>query len=180
MPVLLLTEDDVRRLLTMDLPLSAVEEGLKKTALDEVQNVPRARTQTDHAMLHVMSASAKSLGYMGYKAYTTGRKGSAFARNVCWLIRRSLGFSCMPTNRPWRQRQRTDDHDKMQIANYCSKSRICTKSFFVRRFPSRPITITFWDGRIVSPEMMPSACAADVLISRVLFAFSGISTVHEN
>lgn len=78
MPVLLLTEDEVRRLLTMEMALSAVEEGLRKMALDEAPNVPRARTQTDHAMLHVMSASAKTLGYMGYKAYTTSRKGSAF------------------------------------------------------------------------------------------------------
>lgn len=78
MPVLLLNEDDVRQLLTMDMALEAVEEGLRKMALDEVQNVPRARSQTDHAMLHVMSASAKSLGYMGYKAYVTSRKGSCF------------------------------------------------------------------------------------------------------
>src|SRR5439155_5246400 len=78
MPVLLLTEDDVRQLLTMDMALEAVEDGLRRLALDEVQNIPRARAQTDHAMLHVMSAAAKSLGYMGYKAYTTTRKGASF------------------------------------------------------------------------------------------------------
>jgi ornithine cyclodeaminase/alanine dehydrogenase-like protein (mu-crystallin family) len=78
MPVLLLTEEDVRRLATMEMALEAVEAGLRKMALDEGQNVPRARTQTDHAMQHVMSASAKSLGFMGYKAYTTSRKGSHF------------------------------------------------------------------------------------------------------
>src|SRR5262249_41037364 len=75
---LLLTEDDVKHLLTMDMALAAVEEGLRKMALDEVQNIPRARSQTDHAMLHVLSASAKSLGYMGYKAYATSRKGTHF------------------------------------------------------------------------------------------------------
>lgn len=78
MSVLMLSENDVRQLLTMDMALAAVEEGLRKMALDEVMNIPRARSQTDHAMLHVMSASAKSLGYMGYKAYTTSRKGSQF------------------------------------------------------------------------------------------------------
>jgi ornithine cyclodeaminase/alanine dehydrogenase-like protein (mu-crystallin family) len=78
MPVLLLTEDEVRELLTMDLALEAVEEGLRHLALDEAQNVPRARTQTDHAMQHVMSASIKSMGVMGYKAYATGRKGTSF------------------------------------------------------------------------------------------------------
>jgi len=78
MPVLLLTEDDVRQLLTMEMALEAVEEGLRKMALEEATSIPRARSQTDHAMLHVMSASAKTLGIMGYKAYTTSKKGTNF------------------------------------------------------------------------------------------------------
>src|ERR671925_334488 len=73
--VLLLGEEDVRRVLTMDVALEAVEQGLRKLALDEAQNIPRARVQTDHAMLHVMGASAKTLGYMGTKVYATSRKG---------------------------------------------------------------------------------------------------------
>jgi ornithine cyclodeaminase/alanine dehydrogenase-like protein (mu-crystallin family) len=75
MPVLLLTEDDVRRLLTMEMALEAVEQGLRKLALDEAQNVPRSRAQTDHAILHVLSAAAKTLGVMGAKVYATSRKG---------------------------------------------------------------------------------------------------------
>jgi alanine dehydrogenase len=63
--------------LTMDLALESVEQGLRKMALDEAQNVPRARVQTDHAMLHTMSAAAKSLGVMGSKVYATSRKGPA-------------------------------------------------------------------------------------------------------
>jgi ornithine cyclodeaminase/alanine dehydrogenase-like protein (mu-crystallin family) len=78
MPVLLLTEDDVRQLLTMEMALAAVEEGLRRLALDEAVNVPRARAQTDHGVLHTMSAAAKSLGIMGYKAYGTSRKGANF------------------------------------------------------------------------------------------------------
>jgi ornithine cyclodeaminase/alanine dehydrogenase-like protein (mu-crystallin family) len=78
MPVLLLTEEDVRQILTMEMTLAAVEEGLRKMALDEVQNVPRARCQTDHAMLHTMSAAAKSLGYLCCKSYVTSRKGTHF------------------------------------------------------------------------------------------------------
>jgi ornithine cyclodeaminase/alanine dehydrogenase-like protein (mu-crystallin family) len=62
----------------MDMALEAVEQGLRKMALDEAQNVPRARTQTDHAMLHVLSAAAKGLGVLGYKAYATSRKGASF------------------------------------------------------------------------------------------------------
>ena len=78
MPVLLLTEDEVRQLLTMEMALAAVETGLRKLALDEGVNIPRARAQTDHAMLHSMAASAKTLGYMGYKCYATSRRGSHF------------------------------------------------------------------------------------------------------
>jgi ornithine cyclodeaminase/alanine dehydrogenase-like protein (mu-crystallin family) len=76
--MLLLTEEDVRQVLTMDLAIEAVEEGLRKMALDEAQNVPRTRAQTDHAMLHVMSAAARTLGVMGCKAYSTSRKGTHF------------------------------------------------------------------------------------------------------
>jgi ornithine cyclodeaminase/alanine dehydrogenase-like protein (mu-crystallin family) len=75
--VLLLNEDDVRRLLNMEMALEAVEHGLRKLALDEAQNIPRSRVQTDHAMLHVMGAAAKSLGWMGTKVYTTHRKNGA-------------------------------------------------------------------------------------------------------
>ncbi len=91
--MLLLSENDVRELLTMEMALGAVEVGLRSIALDEAQNVPRARTQTDHAMLHIMSAASKRLGdvgdlggrgdggyrgYLGYKAYVTTRKGASF------------------------------------------------------------------------------------------------------
>ena len=78
MPVLLLTEDEVRQLLTMEMALEAVEDALRKMALEEAHNIPRARCQTDHAMLHVMAAAAKTLGIMGYKAYTTSKKGANF------------------------------------------------------------------------------------------------------
>src|SRR5437588_5957522 len=78
MPVLLLSEDDVRQLLTMELALEAVEEGLRRLALDEAVNIPRSRAQTDHVMLHTLSAAAKTLGVVGLKSYTTSRKGSHF------------------------------------------------------------------------------------------------------
>src|SRR4051812_41733996 len=78
MGVLLLTEDDVRHLLTMEMCLEAVEEALRKHALDEAVNIPRSRAQTDHVMLHVMSAAAKTLGIAGFKAYATSRKGATF------------------------------------------------------------------------------------------------------
>ena len=78
MSVLMLSEDDVRRLLTMEMALEAVEQVLRKQALEEAQNIPRTRSQTDHAMLHILSGAAKTLGIMGYKAYSTTRKGANF------------------------------------------------------------------------------------------------------
>jgi alanine dehydrogenase len=78
MPVLLLNEDEVRQVLTLEMALDAVEQALRKMALDEVVNVPRNRAQTDHAMLHVMAAAGKTLGVMGLKAYSTSRRGAHF------------------------------------------------------------------------------------------------------
>jgi ornithine cyclodeaminase/alanine dehydrogenase-like protein (mu-crystallin family) len=62
----------------MDMAVEAVEQGLRKLALDEAHNVPRNRVQTDHAMLHVLAASAKTFGVLGYKAYCTSSKGANF------------------------------------------------------------------------------------------------------
>lgn len=78
MPVLILTEDDVRQILNMDLALAAVEAAFRKLALDEAVNVPRQRCQTDTVMLHVLPAAAKTLGALGFKAYTTGRFSPQF------------------------------------------------------------------------------------------------------
>jgi ornithine cyclodeaminase/alanine dehydrogenase-like protein (mu-crystallin family) len=78
MPVLHLTEDEVRGLLTMETAVEAVEAGMRKMALEEAFNVPRSRCQTDHAMLHVLPAAAKTLGVIGYKAYVTSRTGTRF------------------------------------------------------------------------------------------------------
>lgn len=78
MPVLYLTEDDLRQILTMEMAIDAVETGLRKMALEEAFNVPRTRCQTDHVMLHVLSAAAKTLGYLGFKAYTTTKHGTHF------------------------------------------------------------------------------------------------------
>jgi ornithine cyclodeaminase/alanine dehydrogenase-like protein (mu-crystallin family) len=58
--------------------LDAVEGGLRKFALDEAENIPRSRCRTDPVMLHVLSAAAKGIGYLGYKAYTTTKSGARF------------------------------------------------------------------------------------------------------
>lgn len=78
MAVLYLTEDEVGRLVTMDLALQAVEAAFRKLALDEAENIPRRRCQTDQVVLHVLPAAAKTLGAIGFKAYTTSRQGARF------------------------------------------------------------------------------------------------------
>jgi ornithine cyclodeaminase/alanine dehydrogenase-like protein (mu-crystallin family) len=78
MPVLFLTESEVASVLTMDLALDAVGAAFRKLALDEAVNVPRQRCQTDLAMLHVLPAAAKTLGVLGFKAYTTTKAGAKF------------------------------------------------------------------------------------------------------
>jgi len=76
--MLLLNEDDVRGLLTMSAVIEAVEAGFRQLALDEAENIPRTRCRTDRVMLHLLSAAAKGVGYLGYKAYTTSREAARF------------------------------------------------------------------------------------------------------
>lgn len=78
MPVLYLNEADVRRVLTMDMAIPAVDAAFRKISLDEAVNIPRSRCQTDGAMLHVLPAAAKTLGALGLKAYTTGKFTAQF------------------------------------------------------------------------------------------------------
>ncbi|AWM37177.1 L-lysine cyclodeaminase [Gemmata obscuriglobus] len=77
MPILYLTEADVGRVLTMELALDAVGAAFRKLALEEAVNNPRQRCQTDHVMLHVLPAAAKTLGALGFKAYTVAKSGEA-------------------------------------------------------------------------------------------------------
>jgi ornithine cyclodeaminase/alanine dehydrogenase-like protein (mu-crystallin family) len=78
MPVLYLTEDEVSQLISMDLALDAVSAAFRKLAVEEAVNIPRQRCQTDHVMLHVLPAAAKTLGVLGFKAYTTSKNGARF------------------------------------------------------------------------------------------------------
>jgi len=78
MSVLHLTEADVAHVLTMDLALDAVTAAFRKLSLDEAMNPPRQRVQTEKVFLHVLPASAKTLGALGFKAYTVGPGGTQF------------------------------------------------------------------------------------------------------
>lgn len=78
MPIYYLTEVEVERVLTMELALEATAAAFRKLALEEAENAPRQRVRTDHVMLHVLPAAAKTLGALGFKAYTTAKQGAQF------------------------------------------------------------------------------------------------------
>ena len=66
---LLLTEEDVKGLVTMDIALEAVEEGFRHLADGSATNSPRSRTRLPNGSLNIMSAAAPDLGVMGLKTY---------------------------------------------------------------------------------------------------------------
>jgi ornithine cyclodeaminase/alanine dehydrogenase-like protein (mu-crystallin family) len=76
--MLLLNEDDVCGLLTMPAVIDAVEAGFRGLALEEAENIARRRCRSDHVVLHVLAGASKRAGYLGYKVYSTSRKGARF------------------------------------------------------------------------------------------------------
>jgi ornithine cyclodeaminase/alanine dehydrogenase-like protein (mu-crystallin family) len=78
MSALFLTESQVVELLPMTDAIEAVRGVFRKQALTEVAVVPRGRARTDHGMLHVMGAAAKTLNAMCAKVYSTTKHSSRF------------------------------------------------------------------------------------------------------
>ena len=78
MPLYYLTEAEVERVLTMELALDTTAAAFRKLALDEAENLPRQRCRTDNVMLHVLPAAAKTLGALGFKAYTVSKQDAKF------------------------------------------------------------------------------------------------------
>jgi ornithine cyclodeaminase/alanine dehydrogenase-like protein (mu-crystallin family) len=86
---LLLTEADVRSLLTMPVALEVVEDSLRLQGEGKLVLHPRRRLKMpDTALLHYMAAGDPIHGYIGMKIYVTVR-GSA--RFVVPLIRSTTG-----------------------------------------------------------------------------------------
>jgi alanine dehydrogenase len=76
---LLLTESDVRALLTMPIALEAVEDSLRRQGKGELSLHPRRRVRfPDNAVLHYMAAGDPAGGYMGMKIYTVARGAARF------------------------------------------------------------------------------------------------------
>ena len=76
---LLLTEADVRSLLTMPIALEIVEESLRQQGNGELVLHPRRRIKLpDGALLHYMAAGDTARGYIGMKIYTVARGAARF------------------------------------------------------------------------------------------------------
>jgi len=86
---LLLTEADVRSLLTMPIALEIVEESLRQQGNGELILHPRRRIKLpDGALLHYMAAADTVHGYIGMKIYTVARGAARF---VVPLFRAATG-----------------------------------------------------------------------------------------
>jgi alanine dehydrogenase len=86
---LLLTEADVRSLLTMPVALEIVEESLRQQGKGELILHPRRRIKLpDGALLHYMAAADMVQGYIGMKIYTVARGAARF---VVPLFRAATG-----------------------------------------------------------------------------------------
>lgn len=66
---LLLSEADVRQLLTMDLALAAVESAFHDLAAGSGANHPRRRIPLKNGMLHYMASALPAQGVLGLKIY---------------------------------------------------------------------------------------------------------------
>ena len=78
MAAIYLTEADVERLLDIRVAIEVCDEAFRRWGAGEADNVPRVRAQVPGIVLHTMSAAASYLGVVGWKCYTTTRKGARF------------------------------------------------------------------------------------------------------
>lgn len=78
MSAIYITEEDVAWLLDMETAIECVEEAFRQWAFGKAENQPRRRVSAAGTTLHVLSAAAEYLGYVGHKSYVTTRKGAKF------------------------------------------------------------------------------------------------------
>jgi ornithine cyclodeaminase/alanine dehydrogenase-like protein (mu-crystallin family) len=76
---LLLSEADVRSILTMPLAMQIVEDCFRRLAKGAAQTQPRRRLKfAEKGFLHYMAASDSTAGYFGMKIYSTSPTGARF------------------------------------------------------------------------------------------------------
>jgi alanine dehydrogenase len=102
--VLVLREDDVRRLLTMPDTVNVLEKAFVAMAAEAVANLPRSRIMMANGVLHILAAAAPTLGVLGYKAYTAFREG---IRYVVMLFSAQDGQLLAMIEADWLGRMRT-------------------------------------------------------------------------
>ena len=73
-----LSENDVKKLLTVAMALEGVESAHRDLANALAQDTPRARTRLPQTVLHMLQGALPAQGVIGYKAYTTNRSGNRF------------------------------------------------------------------------------------------------------
>lgn len=78
MTALLLREEDVKHLLSMDLALEAVEAAHAAHGCGQAVDIPRQRTRLPASALHILQGALPDAGVFGYKAYTTSREANRF------------------------------------------------------------------------------------------------------
>lgn len=75
---LYLSEDDVKRLLTMELAIEGVESAHRDLSLGLATDTPRARSRLPQTALHILQGALPAQGVIGYKSYTSNRSGNRF------------------------------------------------------------------------------------------------------
>jgi ornithine cyclodeaminase len=75
---LYLTEDDVKRLISMPEAIEALEVVHREHAQGLAIDTPRQRTRLPQTVMHMLQGAVPSLGVLGYKVYTTDRQGTRF------------------------------------------------------------------------------------------------------
>jgi len=75
---LFLSESDVKKLLTVDMALEAVESAHRDLALGVAIDTPRARSRLPQTVLHILQGALPAQGVIGYKAYTSNKSGNRF------------------------------------------------------------------------------------------------------
>jgi alanine dehydrogenase len=83
---LLLLERDVRRLLTMDAALVAVEDAFASVASGDAVNVPRVRGVLPEATLNVLAAMSRKLDAAVLKSYPVVRKDVTVGSSLTLLL----------------------------------------------------------------------------------------------
>lgn len=75
---LFLSEADVKKVLTVDMALEAVESAHRDLSLGQALDTPRARSRLPQTVLHILQGALPAQGVLGYKAYTSNRSGNRF------------------------------------------------------------------------------------------------------